>query len=201
MIVPWRRLYIDLMIRVMDDEPRSDIMCYLLHRAVDRGSFNLTFCCKEYQQQIDDRMLDGPWPRPAQVMERWLLSSVFFANCDEFNFQALNYPGEPPSRFFGQLLSAFRFTDQIQHMERYYASGLDSLINKVPLENFADALFQVANPEDVANHLQGYVAKLIHLHLDRIIEGGVGICLDIREARIVINICARFQKAFDMAEP
>ncbi|KUI57091.1 hypothetical protein VP1G_04451 [Cytospora mali] len=192
-MIPSHHLLKDLSQRTADDDPRNMVMCYFLHRAVDRNVAALAHWHFNHEKN-NSHIRNKPSIWPAQVIENSLIFTVGFAKNIIFNHRARAYPEDPPLLLFGQLSSAFDFTGQTQGMQEY-ATGLDSLLDKVSVRHLSDALWQLESPEHVAKNPQGYVASWIDEYLQRVSEDEAEI-LDLQEAKAVVDICAQFHKGF-----
>ncbi|KUI70293.1 hypothetical protein VM1G_05816 [Cytospora mali] len=193
-IIPSHHLLKDLSQRTGDYDPRNMVMCYFLHRAVDRNVAALAHWHFDYEKK-NSHIQNNPWIWPAQVIENLLIFTVGFAQNLVFNHRACAYPQHPPLLLFGQLSSAFEFTGQTQGMQKY-AAGLNSLLDEVSTRHLSDALWHLESPEHVAKNPQGYVALWINDYLQRVSETeGEGV-LDLQDARAVVDICAQFHEGF-----
>lgn len=195
-IVPSRHLLDELLGKTGEDDPRIKIMLYLLQPAVQQAQA-LGICLTDYMERNrpDGGNISGfPWIWPVQIVEACLILWVFFQKGKLFDFIAAFYPEEPPLWLFAQLSSVIDLGGQMQNLQRY-ADGLDYLLGKVSNENIVDALWQLEHPEDVAENPQGYVAMWIDDYLTEI-EGKEYGSLDLQEAKVVVAICAQFQKGF-----
>ncbi|ROW07768.1 hypothetical protein VMCG_03384 [Cytospora schulzeri] len=194
-IVPSPHLLDELMKKTEDDDPRIKNMCYYLQRTSPQLPSALYHCYKEY---TDSNMLGKfePWDWPAQIIESWLMISLYCKMGSLFNSAAGFYPAEPPSLFFAQLSFLFDLSGQRENMVDY-ADGLDSLLGNVSAENIVDALWQLERPEDVAKNPHGYVATWIDRYLDDLGVGDEDGYLDLEEAKVSVGLCAYFQQGFD----